>query len=401
MQPLRLALLAPRFWPHWGDAERHWLALAEGLIVAGHRVTVVCPRWRRAWPESMHVGGIPLVRLRGSHRSGWSTLRWMYSLSRWLKEHAASLDAVLVSGLRHEAYVAIRALKGRNLPIALEARPGDLAWQQTAAFGSRIARRCRQTAAVIAPSRVLAEQLLAAGFAEGQVQVIPWSVQLPPPRSPGQREAARTALAGVNSDLVTTDGTPLGLAMGRLDADHRFSDLVRAWRIVTANRPEARLWIIGDGPERERLYRQISDLDLRYRVLIPGTFDCLDELFAAADLFVQPSPCDAPPLALLSALASGLPVVAADSPALRETIVPDQNGLLVTAGEPRTLAARIERLLASPAEGVRLGASGREAMRCLPTSSAMAARYSDVVTKLLSTKYNPPSRPANALNPDP
>jgi len=399
VQPLRLALLAPRFWPHWGDAERHWLALAEGLLAAGHGVTVVGPRWRRAWPESMHVGVVPLVRLRGSHRSGWSTLRWMYSLSRWLKEQAASLDAVLVSGLRHEAYVAIRVLQGRNVPIVVEAGPGDLAWQQTAAFGSRIARRCRQAAAVIAPSRALAEQLLAAGFAEGQVQVIPWSVHLPPPRSPGQREAARTALAGVNSDLITTDGTPLGLAMGRLDADHRFSDLVRAWRIVTANRPEARLWIIGDGPERESLYRQISDLDLRYRVLIPGTFDCLDELFAAVDLFVHPSPCDAPPLALLAALAAGLPVVAADSPALREVVEPNQNGLLVPAGDPRALAARIEGLLASPAEGVRLGANGRDAMRCIATSSAMAARYSDLVTQVLRTKYNPSSRPTP--NPEP
>ena len=387
MQPLRLALIAPRFWPHWGDAERHWLSLAEELLAAGIRVTVVSPRWRRTWPEEMQVGVVPLVRLRGSHRTSWSTLRWMYSLSRWLKEQAASLDAVLVSGLRHEAYVAIRAVQGRKLPIVVQARPGDLAWQETAAFGSRIARRCRQASTIIAPSPMVAEQLTAAGFADSQVQVIPWSVDLPPPRSPVQREAARAALASVNSDLITTDATPLGLAIGRLDAEHRFGDLVRAWRIVTANRPESRLWIVGDGPERDRLYRQICALDLRYRVLIPGTFDCLDELLAAADLYLQPSACEAPPLALLSALAAGLPVIAADSPALRETINSDQNGLLVPAGDPKQFAAQIERLLASPADGVRLGASGREVLRCVSTSSAMAARYSDMLSEVLSTKY--------------
>ena len=389
MQPLRLALVAPRFWPHWGDAERHWLSLAEELLAAGHRVTVVSPRWRRAWPEAMQVGTVPLVRLRGSHKSGWSSLRWMYSLSRWLKERATSLDAVLVSGLRHEAYVAIRALQGRHLPIVVQACSGDLAWQQTAAFGSRIARRCLRANAIIAPSRALAQQLMAAGFAEDQVQVIPWSVELPPPRSPGQREAARTALAGVNSDLITTDATPLGLAIGRLDTEHRFSDLVRAWRIITANRPEARLWIIGDGPEREKLYRQISDLDLRYRVLVPGTFDCLDELLAAADLYVQPGICESPPLALLSALAAGLPVVAADSPALRETIDRGQNGLLVPASDPKSLAASIERLLASPADGVALGSAARDSVRCGPHAAADVTKYLEAVSHVLSTIHRP------------
>jgi hypothetical protein len=90
VESLRLAIVAPRFWPLWGDAERRALLLAESLIEEGHRVTVVSPRWRRTWPAEMCVGLVPLVRLRGSHRTGWSTLRWMYFLSRWLKEQVTS-----------------------------------------------------------------------------------------------------------------------------------------------------------------------------------------------------------------------------------------------------------------------------------------------------------------------
>jgi hypothetical protein len=93
VQPLSLALIAPRFWPHWGDAERRLLGLAEDLLEQGHRVTVVAPRWRRTWPTEICVGPVRLVRLRGSHRSGWSTLRWMYSLTQWLKDQGRSLDA--------------------------------------------------------------------------------------------------------------------------------------------------------------------------------------------------------------------------------------------------------------------------------------------------------------------
>ena len=383
--PLRLAILAPRFWPHWGDAERRLLLLAEGLLDGGHHVTVVAPRWRRAWPAEMCVGPVPLVRLRGSHKSGWSTLRWMYRLSRWLKEQAGQLDAVLVGGLRHEAYVAIRVLADRRVPVVVMAGADDLAWQKSATFGSRIARRCQKASAIIAPARTLAEQLVAAGFAEERISVIPWSVEIPPPRSPAQREAARMALAGVNSDLVTTDATPLGLAVGRLDPEHHFGDLVRAWRIVTANRPEARLWIIGDGPERERLYRQICDLDLRYRVLIPGTFDCLDELFAAADLFLQPGACEMPSLALLSALAAGLPTIAANCPALREVVESGHNGLLVSLGEPKAVASQVERLLAAPAEGVAFGSAARDLLRNGRTTSQFIQQYVQILARQLDS----------------
>jgi glycosyltransferase involved in cell wall biosynthesis len=381
--PLRLAIAAPRFWPLLGDAERRALRLAEGLIELGHQVTVVTPRWRRAWPAEMCVGIVPLVRLRGSHRTGWSTLRWMYALSRWLKEQAASLDAILACGLRHEAYVAVGAARERQLPVIAIAGAGDIAWQRSAAFGSRIAQRCRLVDAIVAQSGAVADELAAAGFAQSRIKQIPWSVDLPPPRSPLRRAAGREALATVNSDLITTDATPIGLAAGRLDAEHRFGDLIRAWRIVTANRPEARLWIVGDGPERERLFRQICDLDLRHRVLLPGTFDFLDELLDAADLFIQPGTFTAPPLVLEMALAAGLPVAAADSPAIREALEPGRTGLVFTAGDVKGLASLIERTLADPAEGITLGSAARDAIRSGPHPDQMLEQYTDLLTQLV------------------
>ena len=120
-------------------------------------------------------------------------------------------------------------------------------------------------------------------------------------------------------------------------------------------------------------------------MLLPGTFDCLEELLAAADLFVQPAACDAPPLALLTALASGSPVVAADSPALREAIEPGQNGLLFPAGDPKSLAAQMERLLASPAEGVTLGSAARDLIRSGPAPAGVVTGYLNVVSQVLST----------------
>ena len=160
-----------------------------------------------------------------------------------------------------------------------------MAW--TATLGSRIASRCQEARAIVATSNDLASELSQRGFAADRITVIDRTASIPPPRSPQARIDARAALAAVNYDLATTANTQVALAIGRLDVEHRFGDLVRAWRIVTARRPEARLWIVGDGPERERLYQQIGDLDQRFRALLPGTFDCLDELFQASDALAQ------------------------------------------------------------------------------------------------------------------
>src|SRR5689334_1366647 len=130
MPHLRLAIVTPRFWPLVGDEPTHLLRLAESLVGAGHAATVVTPRWKRTWPERMAIGPVPLVRLRGSAAGGWGTLRWMYSLSRWLSEQR--LDGVLVAGLRHEAYVALGSASKSGVTTLLLAAEDDLAWQQSA-----------------------------------------------------------------------------------------------------------------------------------------------------------------------------------------------------------------------------------------------------------------------------
>jgi glycosyltransferase involved in cell wall biosynthesis len=374
MPPLRLALVAPRFWPWMGDGPNHWLAVAESLAAAGHAVTVVTPRWTRDWPRRTAIGPLAVVRLRGSPRGGWSGLRWMYALARWLAAEPR-LDGVLVAGLRQEAYVALGALGRRGIPLLVLAGAGDVAWQRSATFGSRIAARCAQAPAISAPSQGLLDELLLAGYPRERLTLIPRRVPVPPPHGPLARDQARAALAAVNYDLATTTTAPVALAVGRLDAEHAFGDLVRAWRIVAARRSEARLWIIGDGPERERLFHQISDLDQRFRVLIPGSFDCLDELLSAADLLLVPGQHLVPPLALLQALAAGLPVAAAQSAAVRECLVHERTGLLHAAGDFRAIAQLVQQIIEQPAAAVPLGAAARQASQALPTPADEAAQY--------------------------
>lgn len=378
MAPLRLAIVTPRFWPLVGDRPNHLLRLAESLTAIGHQPVVVTPQWKRSWPREMMIGRAPLIRLRGSGRGGWSTLRWMYSLGTWLREQR--LDGVIVDGLRHEAYVALGAVRRRQYAIALIAGDDDLTWQQSVTLGSRIAARCHEAPAIIAPSMPM-HAVLSAHFAIDRVHVVPrTSLSMPLP-NPSMRNAARAALAAVNADLVLTAKATVALAVGRLDAEHRFSDLIRAWRIVTARQPEARLWIVGDGPEREMLYRQIGDLDQRFRVVIPGTFDWLEELIQASDMLLVPSAHSVPPLALLDAQAGGLPVVAARSPMAVDALKNGVTGFVYPLGDAKALADAVLEIIERPAIGIQVGAAARAAVRAGPSALDEAQSYVDILTR--------------------
>ena len=128
------------------------------------------------------------------------------------------------------------------------------------------------------------------------------------------------------------------------------------------------------------MYRQIGDLDQRFRVLIPGTFDGLDELLQAADMYLAPAPHAAPPLALLEAVAAGLPVIAADASQLPWSAA--ISGLFYPEGDFKTLAAHVLQLLDNPAMAVSLGAQGRAQAQSSPTPASEAAEYGKLLARL-------------------
>jgi glycosyltransferase involved in cell wall biosynthesis len=203
---------------------------------------------------------------------------------------------------------------------------------------------------------------------------------LPPPASACRREQAREALAGVNHDLAVRNEDPVVLAIGRFVPDSGFAHLVKAWKLVAARFPAARLWIVGDGSERDRLYQLTGDLDLRQRAFLPGTFSDNRELIEAADIYVQPATIEGPTLPLVEALASGLAAVASDLPGHRAWIDPNRTGLLIPPGDSKALAAAIVSLLDQPAQRIELGTAARQRMARSHSLEACAKRYLDVLS---------------------
>jgi glycosyltransferase involved in cell wall biosynthesis len=136
--------------------------------------------------------------------------------------------------------------------------------------------------------------------------------------------------------------------------------LVAAWKEVLVRHRQARLWIVGEGEFRTELTRKIDDLGLGGSVHLAGAFDDVEDFLLAADLFVLPSLEEGMSLALLEAMAFGLPVVATSISANQVLLEDHQSGRLVSPADPAALAAAINGLLDNKVESRRLGDAARQ-----------------------------------------
>jgi glycosyltransferase involved in cell wall biosynthesis len=359
----RVVLITRRFWPLVGGAERMMARLAIGLAARGCAVTVLTARWEEDWPAEIHYGGVPVVRLVNPSQRGWGTLRYMLALGSWLRHHANDYDLIYVSMLKHDAHTAVGTVEPRA-PVVLRAEgagaTGDCQWQREARFGRCMQRRCRRASCLVAPGVAIEQELLAAGYPRERICCIPNGVTIPPPRTAAARAAARDALVEANPGLMLPLDAPLALYAGRLHEGKGIVQLLQAWKTLASRWPTTRLWIAGEGPQRRALQREISELNLEGRVLLAGVFDEIDELLAAADLFVLPSFAEGMSLALMEAMAAGLPVVASDIPGNRPLVSDGQHGLLVPPGDAEALAQAIDRIWKEPELAARLGTAARD-----------------------------------------
>ena len=148
------------------------------------------------------------------------------------------------------------------------------------------------------------------------------------------RADARVALG------LTGDGCVVGTA-ARFDAVKRLDVLLRA--VAGLRDSTVRVVLIGRGDEERRLRGLATSLGLGARAVFPGEILDASRLFHAFDVYVTSSAREGMPLAVLEAMALGVPVVASDIPAHRELLGSASPGLV--AGTPEALSAALEGLL--------------------------------------------------------
>ena len=160
----------------------------------------------------------------------------------------------------------------------------------------------------------------------------------------------------------------VALAIGRLTEQKGFDRLIDAWRQIARQAPSWQLLIVGDGPARPALQRQIAQAGLERQVsLLPATPD-VARYYRQASLYLMTSRYEGLPMVLIEALSFGLPLVAYDcqtGPA--ELIESGVNGYLVPDGDSPQFCERVLALMADNALRLRFAhASWRQAQRFTP-----------------------------------
>jgi len=160
---------------------------------------------------------------------------------------------------------------------------------------------------------------------------------------------------------ATKAAAPTILYVGRLRRYKGVDWLLRTLPRVTAAHPDARLVVIGDGPDRPRLEAEAARLGVGASVEFLGFVPRAEKArrMREAWVLVQPSPKEGWGLTVIEAGACGTAVVAADSPGLRDSVRRDVTGLLVPFDDDAALADALGRVLADATLRARLADEGR------------------------------------------
>jgi len=255
---------------------------------------------------------------------------------------------------------------------------GDVAWQRRALAGSYIRRRCRTADAFVAISERIRNELVEAGYPPERIYLIPNGVELPQRcAGDGPERSEVRAEYGLGPDR------PLVLFLGRLSPEKGLEVLLDAWTRVKRDVPAAALLIVGSGPAAKRLKRRAAELS---DVLFAGQRPDPERFLLAADLFVLPSLEEGLSIALLEAMAYGLPVVATDIAGNREVIEPGRHGLLVRPGRPEALAEAIAVQLKARTIAAGMARAARERVAAEYSIERMAERHVLLFETLIGAK---------------
>jgi glycosyltransferase involved in cell wall biosynthesis len=414
MAPLKLALVTRRYPPLIGGAEKVLSYLAYALAAEGAEVTVLTscvPGLDLPEAEVHTVGLSPSLGLQTRYNSGcltivrlgtsqlrfWGTWRYMRALQRWFSSNR--IDLAYVSMLKHDAYSVIGAGERLHFPVVL--RPegagatGDIAWQSWGNFGRLIGVRCRRATAFVAISRPIERELQRAWntgtmqplWLERGVKQIPAKPRIetisngvPIPEVPWQQRANwRTA--------------PRAIFVGRLAQEKGLDILISAWPAVRAVYADARLILLGEGPLKQvlRVCAQNLGMDVGpgETIEMRGPTANPTEILREADLFVLPSREEGMSIALLEAMALGIPLVASSIPGNRQLIGDFKHGRLVPPDDPAALSRTIIDQWADFDRAFHMGRAARNRVNQEFSIRKMAQEHLALFEEILGTGHKP------------
>lgn len=354
-----------------GGAEQ----LLPQVIACGHGAHAVgyfLP-WKDALVPTLRGAGVP-VRCFGS-RNPARMLLAARAVAGWLREERADLVHchLPLAGV-------VGRLAGRMAGVPVVYTEHNLQPRYHPATRRANAWTWRLQRAVVAVSQEVADSIAEHVGHAVPVRVVKNGIDVAGYAARPETRAATRQRLGIPPDAPVVGTVAVFRRQKRLD-----QWLEAAAQLVQGRGPaaDAHFLLVGDGPLRAEVEAQVAALGLGGRVHLPGLQEDVRPFFAAMDLFLSSSEFEGLPLALLEAMAAGLPPVVTAVGGVPEVVQPGQSGVLAPFGDPALLAREAARLIVDAPERGRLGAGAtarvREAFGVERMAAELAALYEEVL----------------------
>jgi len=199
-------------------------------------------------------------------------------------------------------------------------------------------------------------------------------------------QAAKQSRHLVRSELgISTEDVVVG-TVGRLSEIKRQDVLIEGFSLLSEQRPNAHLLLVGEGPQRSKLEQLVTDRRLQSRVHFVGYQVDRERYLSAMDIFALTSDSEGTPLALLEAWSAGLAVVVTAVGGMPELVQDNLNGNLVPPRDRHHLAKVFLELIDNVSIRQRLGQVGIETVQSRFDRRKMAREYAALYQELLSKR---------------
>ncbi len=361
---------------HSGYTFRTRAILREQAARGWQTAHVTSPKHRADGPDPETVDGLTFYRSR-PHGGLWrlpvlDQLDVVNALAKRLREvvDIEQPDILHAHSPALDGLAALRVGRELGLPVVYECRAfwedaavdhgttreGSLRYRLTRALETRV---FREADAVTCICEGLRRDIVDRGVPADKVTVIPNAVDIEDFQAAPQRDEALASELGLGS------GPVLGF-IGSFYAYEGLPLAVEAFARIRADHPDARLLLVGGGPQEQVLQDQVADMGLSDTVIFTGRVPHAEvqRYYDLVDIFLYPRlPMRltelVTPLKPLEAMAQRRLVVASDVGGHRELIRPGVNGELFEAGNAGALADRVGELLAERDRWPALQEQGR------------------------------------------
>jgi len=171
-----------------------------------------------------------------------------------------------------------------------------------------------------------------------------------------QRKVDRTT---IRASLRLKEEDQVMILVGTLKEQKGHSYLIQAAAPLVAQNNHLHILFPGDGPLRASLQQQVQQLGLEKHIHFLGSRKDIPDLLAASDYFVLPSLWEGLAMALIEAMATGLPVLATCVSGSQQVVVPGETGLLVSPGDVDELRRAMIEMTTKPERAKKMGQAGR------------------------------------------